>query len=122
MGSLGSDLRSALFALPDGVDSLTFHVFGFEPRSHPFPETPDRSLVISPFVSDDFFQQLKTPQLGTLVSRPESLDGLDPHSFDRVEEVLVFDDGGEIDLAKGRKSGQCGTFAVPLARKSRLNG
>ena len=71
--SLAAALQTATFALPDGVDDLRVHVFGLDgrhssPTGSPFPADADRSLVISPFVSDGFFSSVHPHPITELVS------------------------------------------------------
>ena len=100
--SLGAALRVATFALPDGVDSARVHVLGLDPalrdrRSSPFPSDADRSLVISPFVSDSFFSKVHPHRFDELVSREESLDSMQVETLERFGAVHVFDDGSVIE-------------------------
>lgn len=118
--ALASALREARFQLPEGVSELRVHVLGSfrsntarpgdggDPHS-PLPRDADRSLIISPFLSDDFFTRVHPYRIDTLVSRPESLDGLTSRgcglpcppsepgcppseSLARVGKVYAFDD------------------------------
>ena len=91
--SLAKALQSARFELPAGVDDLTIHVFGLEQVGAPFPDNPRRSLIISPFLSDQFFAQVHKVPVDTLVSRQEALDGLSPSLLDSNTEKYIFDDG-----------------------------
>ncbi len=95
---LSDALTSARFALPAGVDDLRVHVLGFEPDVAPLPAAADRSLVISPFVSDDFFTAVYPSPVDELVSRPESLDLLKPETLGRISTAYAFDDGSVTDL------------------------
>ncbi|MFZ6005776.1 MAG: phospholipase D family protein [Actinomycetota bacterium] len=97
VAALCEDLRRVTFAIPEGVDDLRVHVLGLDQTAPPFPATSDRSLVISPFVSDDFFAQVHPAPISELVSRPESLDGLKASSLDSVETAYAFDDGSTPD-------------------------
>lgn len=91
--SLSADLRTATFALPGGVDELYVHVLGLVPTASPLPPAADQSLIISPFVSDDFFSRVSPGEVGELVSRPESLDLLGPAALAQVGSTYAFDDG-----------------------------
>ena len=121
--SLASTLREARFQLPEGVSDLRVHVLGSsrpdaarpgdgggDPRS-PLPRDADKSLIISPFLSDDFFTSVHPYHIDELVSRPESLDDLkssacglpclpsepgcpQPESLARVGKVQAFNDFG----------------------------
>ncbi len=99
--SLSEALRSARFALPEGVDHLSTHVLGLTKESSPspLPASTERSLIISPFVSDDFFQRERPAPIDELVSRAESLDHLGPGTLAKVTKVYAFDDGSAADLA-----------------------
>ena len=97
--SLSAALRATRFALPAGVEDLRIHVLGLTGAPSPLPATAERSLIISPFVSDDFFTRVRSAPVDELVSRPESLDLLGPAAFDKVTKVYAFDDGSAPDLA-----------------------
>ncbi|MDE0232470.1 MAG: phospholipase D family protein [bacterium] len=90
-------LQAARFELPAGVDDLTIHVFGLKQVRSPFPDNPRRSLIISPFLSDNFFTQVHTARVDTLVSRQGALDGLSPSPLDSNTEKYVFDDGSPFE-------------------------
>lgn len=75
--SLAEALQDARFALPASVDSLKVHVLGLEPKRSPLPRDAERSLIISPFVSDSFFTSVHPVKIDELVSSPEWLDRLD---------------------------------------------
>jgi hypothetical protein len=96
--SLTATLRGAVFALPAGVDELHVHVLGLTATTSPLPATTDRSMIISPFVSDDFFSRVRPAAVDELVSRPESLDQLGAAALARVGSAYVFDDGSAPDL------------------------
>ncbi len=97
--SLASALQDARFALPAGVDALKVHVLGLDPKPSPLPSGAERSLIISPFVSDSFFTSVHPVKIDELVSSSEQLDRLDPASLAKVEKVHAFDDGSATDRA-----------------------
>lgn len=99
--SLSAALRGARFALPPGVDELNIHVLGLNRTSSPLPVTADRSLVISPFVSDDFFTAVRAAPVDELVSRTESLDTLSQGALAQVGSAYSFDDGSAPELDAG---------------------
>ena len=104
VGSLSAALRAATFALPEGVEDLRAHVLGIgrpgsPPAGSPLPHGSDRSLVISPFVSDRFFSTVHPRPIDELVSRQESLDSLSPGSLALVDRSFTFDDRGADDLS-----------------------
>ena len=97
--SLAEALQTALFELPAGVDDLAIHVFGLGDASPPFPGNPDRALVISPFLTDDFFRRVYRMPVDTLVSRQEALDGLQEGTLESISNKYVFDDGSPFEHA-----------------------
>ena len=96
--SLATALRDARFALPAGVDNLKIHVLGLKPTPSPLPTSADRSLIISPFVSNPFFAKVYPAPVEKLVSRWQSLDTLTPEILATVAEPYVFDDTSTRDL------------------------
>lgn len=98
VSSLSAALRAVSFALPQGVDGIHVDVLGFEPKPPPFPVDVDRSLIISPFLSDDFFTEVRPSSVDELVSRPESLDLLSATALGHVGTAYAFDDGSSADL------------------------
>ena len=97
--SLSTALQGTRFALPLGVDDLRVHVLGLTDTPSPLPSDSERSLIISPFMSDDFFTRVHPTRIDELVSSPEWLDRLKPDSLAKVEEVHAFDDGSAPDFA-----------------------
>ena len=87
--SLSKALKTARFALPEGVDELHVHVLGVKGApAPPLPDAAKRSLIISPFVSDDFFTKVQFGRIDELVSRQEWLDRLDCSSLSSVGRRL----------------------------------
>ena len=98
--SLSTALQGTRFALPPGVDDLHVHVLGLtENTPSPLPSNAERSLIISPFMSDDFFTRVHPVRIGEFVSSPEWLDRLEPDSLAKVEKAHAFDDGSAPDFA-----------------------
>ncbi|MDE0700315.1 MAG: phospholipase D family protein [Acidimicrobiaceae bacterium] len=96
--SLATTLQTATFVPPDGVDDLVVHVVGLSEGRSPLPTTAQRSLIISPFVHDRFFDEIHPHRIEALVSRQESLDALSPQTLDQVGTAYTFDDGSVSDL------------------------
>lgn len=96
--SLSTTLQRTRFALPPDVDSLRVHTLGLSDTSTPLPSNAERALVISPFVSDDFFTSVHPGRIHKLVSSPAALDRLKPESHQQVDKVQAFDDGSAPDL------------------------
>ncbi len=96
--SLSAALESTSFALPTGVEDLRAHVMGLTASPSPLPATATRSLVVSPFVNDDFFTRVHPAPVDELVSRQEQLDHLEQATFEKVKtQTYVFDDGSFAD-------------------------
>lgn len=93
VASLNADLHGRRFALPDGVEGLAVHVLGLRSAPSPLPKLADRSLVVSPFVSDDFLARIHSHRVDELVTRAEQLDALGPAALRRIGATYVFDDG-----------------------------
>jgi hypothetical protein len=96
--SLSRALHRATFAHPPGVDEVRVHVLGLARTTSPLPTAAHRSLIISPFLGDDFFTSVRAAPVDELVSRPESLDLLTPEALADVTTVSSFDDGSTPDL------------------------
>ena len=96
--SLSAALQTARFELPGGVDDLHIHVLGLNDTPSPLPAATERSMIISPFVSDNFFTSVHPARVDELVSRPESLDLLRPDVLGQVDTLYAFDDGSVPDL------------------------
>lgn len=93
MDALAKALQTARFELPAGIDHLTIHVLGLERESGPLPVDSQRSLIISPFLADNFFTQVHPTPVDILVSRQAALDGMSPGLRDSITSKYVFDDG-----------------------------
>ena len=91
VATLCADLRQRSFALPVGIDALHAHVFGLRPTPLPFPTVADQSIIISPFLSPNFFQEIYPHGVTRLVSRTDSLSTI--AGVETVEQRLWFDDG-----------------------------
>ena len=91
VGSLAEALQTARFALPTGIDDLKIHVLGLTRKPSPLPTAADRSLIISPFVTDGFFTGVHPWPVNELVSRQESLDQLCESTLEPIEKVWVLD-------------------------------
>ena len=89
--SLAEALQVARFALPAGVDALEIHVLGLTANRSPLPTGADRSLIISPFLTDDFFSRLGPRPLDELVSRQDWLDRLSESTLKPIEKISVLD-------------------------------
>ena len=91
VGSLAEALQTARFALPAGVDDLKIHVLGLTSQPSPLPTAADRSLIISPFLTDDFFTRICPRPVDELVSRQEWLDRLSTLTLEPIKSLWVLD-------------------------------
>ena len=82
---------------PDHIESVSHHVWGI---SNPtFQSRPsDRSLIISPFVTQGGITQMRGDRNvpTTLVSRAESLNAINPGYFDEQVSSFVVDDAANL--------------------------
>jgi hypothetical protein len=83
------ELRRVKFELPEGFDGVRFWPCGLNGRrTWPFPDGGRRMMVVSPFVTNGVLEELSRGRREcVLVSREESLDGLNSatiEGFDRV--------------------------------------
>ena len=87
---------------------------GLSRKPSPLPGAVERSLIISPFVSDDFFTRVRPAPVGELVSRPEALDLLRSGTLDKVASVYAFDDGSTPDVDVEQESSSTEDPGRPL--------
>ncbi len=91
VGSLAEALQTARFALPPGIDDLKIHVLGLTSDPSPLPTAVGRSLIISPFLTDDFFSRIHPGPVDELVSRQEWLDRLNASTLEHIDKAWVLD-------------------------------
>lgn len=96
--SLVEAVRDTRFVLPDAVHEVRVNVMGLSAAPSPLPVEADRSLIVSPFLSDDFFISGRRTGVDEVVSRPEALDLLSAAALDRIGCAYTFDDGSSVDL------------------------
>ena len=95
---MGDELQRVEFELPDGFDEFRFWPLGIDDSPWPFGEWVDRLAIVSPFLSDSMLRRL-SDQAGevSLVSRVESLEGVNPSVFEEYEDVLFMDPGADAE-------------------------
>ena len=99
VSSICNDLQSALFQIPSPFESMTSHVLGIDQSQSPFPQTYDRSVVISPFISNEFFTRVLTTPVDLLVSREDQFKQV--KDIQTINERLCFEDGSNPDETEG---------------------
>lgn len=96
LAGLADEVRTVRWHLPDGFDSAQFLPIGFGDASvtPPLPSSPDRLMVVSPFIDGGFLSTLPG-ETRTLVSLPSwlqkvgaaSLTGFDTYVLDDTADV-----------------------------------
>jgi hypothetical protein len=72
--NLAAEVDGTTFTMPDGFTGMRLHTFGTGKALWPFPQTCDRLLVVSPFLSGKTLARLPQAKRGrSLVSRPDEL-------------------------------------------------
>jgi hypothetical protein len=99
VSSICNDLQNALFQIPSPFESMTSHVLGIDKSTSPFPQIYDRSVVISPFISSEFFERVLTTPVDMLVSREDQFKQV--KDIQTINERLCFEDGSNPDETEG---------------------
>ena len=99
VSSICNDLQSALFQIPSPFESMTSHVLGIDQSQSPFPQTYDRSVVISPFISNEFFTRVLTTPVDLLVSREDQFKQV--KDIQTIDKRQWFEDGSNPDETEG---------------------
>lgn len=89
---LAGVLRNRSFATPAGVSRVKAYTLGLGAPRRVFPLRSDRSIVISPFLTDGFFVDIAPGVVNEVVSRSDSFDSLGPAALARIGSRWVFDD------------------------------
>ena len=99
VSSICSDLQNALFQIPSPFESMTSHILGIDQSPSPFPQTYDRSVVISPFISSEFFTRVLTTPVDLLVSREDQFKQV--KGIQTIDKRQWFEDGSNPDETEG---------------------
>ena len=97
--SICSDLRTAKFLIPAPFNSIACHVLGIDTSESPFPQVYDRTVVISPFISSEFFTRVLPSSVDLLVSRTEQFKQVE--GIATIKDRNWFDDGSTPDETEG---------------------
>lgn len=86
---LAREVDTVRFTPPDGFEEVDFHLLGGT-NSWPLPQTAERLLVVSPFVTEDAAERLlKIAPRVAILSRAEELDRLPLALLARFDARLV---------------------------------
>jgi hypothetical protein len=93
------DLQTAKFQIPEPFDFMSCHVLGITDSDSPFPNSYDRSLIMSPFISSEFFTRVLPTPVDLLVSREGQFHQV--KDVQSINERFWFDDGSTPDETEG---------------------
>lgn len=100
---LAERCQSIRWEKPESVEAIAIHALGIE-RPGPEIDPGNRTLIVSPFVSDDGVRRLASAKGETvLVSRPEQIDLLRPETLRRLS-LRMLDDGADLPVVISRAS------------------
>ncbi|MCL5289448.1 MAG: phospholipase D family protein [Firmicutes bacterium] len=95
---LSSEVMKVSFSAPEGFDdNLKFLPIGIPG----YPQLPtddyhERLLIVSPFLSEEILSRFKGKVEKILVSREDSLDGINPDTLESYKEIFIIDELAEI--------------------------
>lgn len=90
ISELAEELRQVRFVPPPGFDTVAFQPLGLPGSEWPFERRLERLFVISPFLTAGTVKRLGGgTNVGTLVSRPESLDAVGGRGLSSFETLYV---------------------------------
>ena len=96
INQMADDLRRTKWELPPGFESLHFYILGLKNGS--WPQLPSKKMVVvSPFCTDEALNYLvdKSAAAKALISRPETLNILNPETIQRFSRCLTLDEAAE---------------------------
>jgi hypothetical protein len=90
ISTLAEDARHIEWDLPDDVRDFAFHTFGIPGEKPEADYSGYRHLIVSPFCNDKGVEHLTTssPDV-TLVSRPETLERLNPETLAKAHTYIL---------------------------------
>jgi hypothetical protein len=101
IGDLAADMAAVPLAVPEPFDDLRLRVLGSEGSGgsgdDPLPNGADRSLAVSPFLSESWLRRfVDRGAAGVLVSREESLDRIHADVLAAFERVAVLNPAADV--------------------------
>lgn len=95
--SLATDLSRVSLLPPEPFDAVRLHVLGLNDGDDPLPDRSLQALVISPFLGNEALAGLADRHhIAALISRPESLDRIDPAVLTKVQRTAVLNPVAEV--------------------------
>ncbi len=93
---LAEEIRKTSWDLPEGFDSVSFHILGYK-RKVWEPPRSSRTAVISPFLTDNAVGWLRgfTDEIVAVISRPDELNNLAPATFQNASTWYILDEAAE---------------------------
>jgi hypothetical protein len=106
---LSDEVRRVRFEIPEPFKSYEFLPMGLPGFAAPYlPEDTRDLLIVSPFVSTSFLDDIVSEASTSLVSRAESLDAIEPSTLEKFSKLYVVDsatwDGARNDQASEDES------------------
>jgi len=95
---LAEEVRKTSWELPEGFESVAFHILGIDRKSWT-PPRANRMAIISPFLTEDALSWLNalTDELTFVISRPDELNQLPPSSFQLTDKWYMLDEAAETE-------------------------
>jgi len=96
---LAAEIRKTNWELPEGFESVSFHVLGYKRRSWTPPSSSKRMAVISPFLTENALSWLRsfTNEIVAVISRPDELNSLQPDTFQAASAWYTLDEAAETE-------------------------
>jgi hypothetical protein len=111
---IAKEARRVRFDPPEPFEDLSFFPLGIEGYDGLDLKTggASRLLVVSPFVTKGFLEEIAQADENLLVSRQESLDELGAKALACFDRTYVLDDGAELDVHSAGDDDERGLAAV----------
>jgi hypothetical protein len=106
IADVAADLAAVPLAVPEPYETLSLRVLGLGGSTDLVPAGIERSLVVSPFVTESWLQHFaeRTEAPGVLVSREESLDRVAPDVMARFGRVAVLNPAADVPPQAGSET------------------
>lgn len=114
LAQLAYEIRRVDFDVPEPFEEMSFWPIGIDPTQvWPFGEPAQRTLVISPFVSDSLLAELNSGSKAMeLISRGEQLELLSSGTLEGMQSVWVLDNSAEPEPSEIEDADADGTGAA----------